>query len=276
MEIKRNLFEGRDKELSVEKFFPRYTRKLADSQLNSLSDQIARMEAEIQYVEQEKDEVMQEQSKRDEDFSEDEIERLKKLEDAKREKTDKLNKLKEEKKEKEQLKRQLGAKDQHRDDELFTKFFEAVIKQETDYWKELCRLVECKYSIYVKTLNEEHEKQKKRKEANEAWMRKEKDQHKRTGYRRDYEDAKDRMAVLEREITKSVIDQEQFFRESHLKVQRDKKQSKEKLGFDPEEQQSKFYESLAQMFEQGQSLEVIDGDLQNLEQESLSRVMEFV
>ena len=69
------------------------------------------MEAEIQYVEQEKDEVMQEQSKRDEDFSEDEIERLKKLEDAKREKTDKLNKLKEEKKEKEQLKRQLGAKD---------------------------------------------------------------------------------------------------------------------------------------------------------------------
>ena len=120
-----------------------------------------------------------------------------------------------------------------------------MIKQETDYWKELCRLVECKYSIYVKTLNEEHEKQKKRKEANEAWMRKEKDQHKRTGYRRDYEDAKDRMAVLEREITKSVIDQEQFFRESHLKVQRDKKQSKEKLGFDPEEQQSKFYESLA-------------------------------
>ena len=40
------------------------------------------MEAEIRYVEQEKDEVMQEQSKLDEDFWKEKLKNLKKLEDA--------------------------------------------------------------------------------------------------------------------------------------------------------------------------------------------------
>ena len=57
--------------------------------------------------------------------------------------------------------------------------------------------------------------------------------------------------MLEKDIEEGVIDQEQFFRESHLKVQRDKKKSKVELKFDPEMQQTEFYESLASMFEQG-------------------------
>ena len=49
-------------------------------------------------------------------------------------------------------------------------------------------------------------------------------------YEKDFEVAKKKVGKLERKIEQSVIDQEQFFRESHLKVQLDK----EKYGNDPE------------------------------------------
>ena len=189
----------------------------------------------------------------------------------------KLNELKQKKQEKEKQKRQLKNKDSFQDDTLFTKFFKAVINQETDYWKELCRLVKCKYSIHVNGLKDKLFYCRQEKDAMEGLMHKKNiPEQLQIGYRANFEKAKAQFAMLEKDIEEGVIDQEQFFRESHLKVQHDKKKSKVELDFDPEMQQTEFYESLARMFEQGQSLEIIDGDLRNLEQESLSRVMEFV
>ena len=38
MDIKRDLFEKREKELQTVDFFPRYTKKLVDSKINFLTD----------------------------------------------------------------------------------------------------------------------------------------------------------------------------------------------------------------------------------------------
>ena len=61
MDVKRDLFEERaKKELSVAEFFPRYTKKLVDSKINFLSDEIATEEKNLEDIKKRKEDILEE------------------------------------------------------------------------------------------------------------------------------------------------------------------------------------------------------------------------
>ena len=89
--------------------------------------------------------------------------------------------------------------------------------------------------------------------------------------------AKKELEELNNKILEGDLDKAQFLREASLHSRED--QSNELIGEDGNLVQTneiKFYESMAEQFKQGQSLEIIDGDLGTLDQESLARIMDFV
>ena len=60
MDIKRDLFEKREKELQTVDFFPRYTKKLVDSKINFLSDEIASEEKNLEDIKKRKEDILEE------------------------------------------------------------------------------------------------------------------------------------------------------------------------------------------------------------------------